>query len=561
MATTTHETRGSLRDYLQIIFHRKWYFVIPCVVVFFTATIGSFFLPKYYQSSVLVLAEEENPVNPLATKEPTYVSVTGHRPKLAEHLKTLTEKILNYSHLLVLVKTLGIDKGITDQDSYEKLLSGIRKRTDVRVRSQDIFQVSYEDKDPVVSREAARALVNIFIDENKSKKTEQAQEAVKFAEEQAKMYKQRLEESEKALFEFQRQYPMQLPGKEQDYNVTMLTSYQTSLTGVQMNIKEAQNKIDLAKRQLAGREPVIITSEMIDLNPEVSRLNLKLQALQSQQEDIIKAKPDSEEISSLQVEMEDTREQLRLETEKLVDSETPQTAPLFFKRLEQKLRDAQKETDELKVREKNLLGLVRKYEKRIETLPDQDRKLALLTRDTEVNENVYKMLILKVEENELAAAEAEEKGAKYTILDDARLPLKPSKPQILLIAVAAFAMGVLSGFGYVLMAELADHSFRGVEDAKKFLKYQILGSVIAIVDPNEVLVRRTRYRTIGVTVMVLYIVFFAIAATYSNTKQEEAKDKVIEIASKERNPGYKLAKNDKTIKKDITRILNMRSEY
>jgi polysaccharide chain length determinant protein (PEP-CTERM system associated) len=539
MPTTTQETQGSLRDYLQIIFHRRWFFVMPFVIVFFTASIGSFFLPKYYQSSVLVLVEQEKPVNPLATKEPTYVSESGQPPTLAEQLKTLTEKILSYPHLLVLVKTLGVDKGVTDQVAYEKLLMGIRKRAEVKMRAPDVFQVSYEDKDPVISRDAVRTLVKIFIDENKSKKTEQAQEAVKFAEEQAQIYKKKLEESEKALFEFRAQYPMQLPGKELDYNVSMLTNYQTSLTAIQMSIKEGQNKIDLAKRQLAGREPVIITSETIDLNPAVSRLNSKLQSLQSQQEELAKTKPDSPDIASSQVEMEDTREQLRLETEKLVGSDTSQTAPLFYKRLEQRLKDAQKETNELKAREKNLQELVKEYEKRIETLPEQDRTLALLTRDNEVNENIYKMLILKVEENKLATAEAEEKGTKYTILDDARLPLKPSSPQILLIGIVAFVLGVLCGFGYVFMAEFADHSFRGMEDARAFLKFEILGGVAAIVDRNEVMARKTQHRVIAVMVIILYIVFFAVAATYSNMKQEEVKNKVIDMANKEKAPEAK----------------------
>ncbi|MDD5072255.1 MAG: GNVR domain-containing protein [Candidatus Omnitrophica bacterium] len=534
MTMTTHEDQGSLRDYLQIIFHRRWFFMMPFVIVFFTASIGSFFLPKYYQSAVLVLVEEEKPINPLATKEPTYVSVTGQPPTLSEQLKTLTEKLLSYPHLLVLVKTLGLDKGIADQASYEKLLMGIRKRAEVKMRSPDVFQISYEDKNPVVSRDSVRTLVKIFIDENKSKKTEQAKDAVKFAEQHAQLYKKKLEDSEKALFEFRAQYPMQLPGKELDYNVSMLTNYQTSLTAIQMSIKEAQNKIDLVKRQLAGREPVIITAESIDLNPAVSRLNSKLQSLQSQQEELIKTTPDSPDISSLQVEMEETRDQLRLETEKLVGGETAQTAPLFYKRLEQRLRDAQKEADELRVREKNLQGLVSEYEKRIETLPEQDRKLALLTRDTEVNDNIYKMLVLKVEENKLATSEAEEKGTKYTILDDARLPLKPSKPQILLIGIVAFILGILSGFGCVFMAEFADHSFRGVEDARAFLKFEILGGVAAIVDRNEVMARNARQRVVGVTVVILYIVFFAVAATYSNMRQEEVKNKVIEIANKEK---------------------------
>lgn len=534
MTMTTQEIQGSLRDYLQIIFHRRWFFVMPFVIVFFTATIGSFFLPKYYKSSILVLVEEEKPVNPLATKEMPYISPTGQPPTLSEQLKTLTEKMLSYTHLLVLAKTLGLDKGVTDQVSYDKLLMGIRNRSDVRMRAPDVFQISYEDKDPVSSRDVVKTLVKIFMDENKSKKTEQAQTAIKFAEEQAQLYKKKLEESEKALFEFKAQYPMQLPGKELDYNVSMLTNYQTSLTAVEMNLKEAQNKTDLVKKQLAGREPVIITSETIDLNPAVSRLNSRLQELESKMDDLLGKQPDSPDIASLQVEIEDMREQLRLEAEKIVGSDTAQTAPLFYKRLEQKLKDAQKETDELKARKKNLESLVKEYEKRVESLPEQDRKLALLMRDTEVNENIYKMLVFKVEENKLAAAEVEEKGTKYTILDNARIPLKPSKPEILLIGVVALILGVLSGFGCVFLTEFADHSFRGVEDAKAFLRFEILGGVSAIVDRNEVLIRKAKQRVIAGLTVVLYVVFFAVAATYSNIKQDEVKNRVIEIANREK---------------------------
>lgn len=538
MTTTTHEAQSSLRDYLQIIFHRKWFFAVPFFIIFFTATIGSFFLPKYFESSVLILVEEEKPVNPLA-KEIPHVSPTGLPPTLAEQLKTLTEKILSYPHLLVLVKTLDLDKGVADQVAYEKLLLGIRKRADVRMKSPDVFQVSYEDRDPVASRDVVKTLIKIFVDENKSKKTQQAQTAIKFAEEQAQLYKKKLEDSEKALYEFRAQYPMQLPGKEVDYSVSMLTNYQISLTSIEMNLKEAQNKVDLVKKQLAGREPVIISSETIDLNPAVNRLNAKLQEAQSNLDDLMTNKPDSPDITPLQIEMEDIREKLRLETEKLVGSDTAQTAPLFYKRLEQKLKDAQKEADELRSRKKNLEGLVKEYEQRIESLPDQERKLALLTRDTEVNENVYRMLLLKVEENKLATAEAEEKGTKYTILEDARLPLKPSKPEILLIGIVAFILGVISGFGCVFLAEFADHSFKGIEDAKPFLKFEILGGVTAIIDRNEIVARRAKQRVIVISMLVLYAVFFAIAATSSNIKQEQVKNKVIEIANREKAAGAK----------------------
>lgn len=532
MATATEKIQGSLRDYLQLIFQRRWFFLMPFVIVFFTATIGSFFLPKYYKSSILILVEEEKPVNPLV-RELTYVT-PGPQPSLVEQLKTLTEKILSYPHLITLVRRLGVDKGIADTVAYEKMILGIRKRTSVKMKAPDVFQISYEDKNPILARRLVDTLMQIFIDESVSKKTREAEVAIKFAEEQAQIYKKKLEESERALYEYRSKYALQLPGKDEDLNVAMLTNYQTALTTVEMNIKEAENKIELFKRQLAGQEAVIISSEMIDLNPSVVRLNTKLQELQAKLDNLMATDPNLPEIMDIQIEMEDIREKLRLETEKIVDSETAQTAPLFYQRLEQKLKDAQREADDLKQRKKNLEKLVNEYEAKIETLPEQARELARLTRDSEVNENIYKMLLLKVEENRLTAEEVKEKGTKYTILETARLPLKPSKPDILITGIVAFILGVLSGFGCVFLAEFADHSFRGVEDARAFLDLPILGGISDIADAGAMSAARARQRTVAILVILLFIVLFAVAAITSNIKQSKVIKEVLSVADKEK---------------------------
>lgn len=532
MEGTTEKIQVSLKDYLQIIFHRKWFFMLPFVIVFFTATIGSFFLPKYYRSSVLILVEEEKPVNPLARELP-YVT-TGPAPTLAEQLKTLTEKILSYPHLITLVKFLQLDKGITDPMAYEKLILGIRKRTEVKMKSPEVFQISYEDKNPKMSRTLINILIQIFIEENVSKKTKEAEVAVKFAEEQAQIYKKKLEESEKALYESRSKYPLQLPGKEQDLNVSMLINYQTSLTSIDMNLREVGNRIDLLKRQLAGHEPVIISQEMIDLNPAVTRLNAKLQDLQSRLDELTTNNPDSPKILDIQIEMEDVREKLRFETEKLVDSETADTAPLFYQRLEQKLKDAQRDADDLMARKKNLEKLVAEYEEKIESLPEQEKELAHLMRDTRVNENIYEMLRMKVEENRLTAEEVKEKGTKYTILERARLPLKPSKPQILLTSIVAFILGMLSGFGCVFLAEFADHSFKGVEDAKRFLELPVLGSIPTIVNGDILQMIRSRHRRIAILVIIFFIVFFIIAVITSNIRQSKVTEEILKTAITEK---------------------------
>jgi len=532
MDITTEKIQASLRDYLQMIFHRKWFFILPFVIVFFTATIGSFFLPKYYRSSILILIEEEKPVNPLARELP--YTWSGPPPTLAEQLKTFTEKILSYPHLIALVRTLGLDKQITDPMAYEKLIKGIRNRSEVKIKAPDVFQVSYEDKDPKMSRDIIDTMVKIFIEENISKKTDDATLAVKFGEEQAQIYKKNLEESEKALYEFRSKYPLQLPGKEVDLNVSLLINYQTSLTAIEMSLKEVENKIDLLKRQLAGYEPVIISADMIDLNPAVTRLNARLQDLQAALDTLMTTDPESPKILDIQIEMDDIREKLRLETEKLVDSETMNTAPLFYQRLEQKLKDAQRDANDLRTRKENLEKLVKEYEQKIESLSEQEKELARLTRDNRVNENIYEMLRMKVEENRLTAEEVKEKGTKYTILEKARLPLKPSKPQILLTAIVAFILGMLSGFGCVFLAEFADHSFRDVEDAKRFLKMPILGSISTIVDTNGLTQMRARQRRIAFSITIFFILFFIIALITSYIRQSKITEEIIKTTISER---------------------------
>jgi polysaccharide chain length determinant protein (PEP-CTERM system associated) len=482
-----------------------------------------------------MLVEEEKPVNPLLVRElQQYGVIPGQQATLAEQLKTLTEKILNYPHLIKLVRDLNLDKGVTDPAAYEGLIYGIRKRTEVKLKAPDVFQISYEDKDPKMARAIIGTLIQIFIDENVSKKTEEAMLAVKFAEEQAQLYKKKLEDSERALFEFKSKYPLQQPGKEVDLNVSMLINYQTALTGVEMNLKEAANKIDLLKRQLAGQEAVIISSEMMDLNPAVANLNAKLQDLQSRRDTLMATNPDSPDLTDIEIEIEDVRERLRLETEKMVDSETSQTAPLFYQRLEQKLKDAQKEEENLLARKKELTSLVAEYEGKIESLPEQEKNLAHLTRDNEVNDNIYKMLRMKVEENRLTGEEVKEKGTKYMILEKARLPLKPSKPQILVTSVVAFILGMLSGFGCVFLSEYGDHSFRGAEDAKRFLDLPILGTIPTIRDGDILQAMRRRHRRIAISMTIFFVVLFIVAVISSEVRQSKIADEIIKTAISEK---------------------------
>lgn len=531
MATSTEKIQVSLRDYLQIIFRRKKFFLLPFIIIFLTATIGSFFLPRYYQSSAMILIEEEEVVNPLVRD--VYRSPA---PALDEQIMTLSSQILSFPHLITAIRKLGLDKGITSPLAYEELVRGIRKRADIKMRALDVFQISYEDKRPGLSQRLVNTLIEIFIEDATTAKKKRVLVGVEFATAQAELYKKALEESENALYEFKKKYPLQLPGRETSVNVDMLINYQTSLTSVEMALNEAEKELNLLRRQISGQEPVIISSDMINLNPIVNRLYSKLEDLQLRLDTLLTEDPGSPEILDVQLEIEDTREKLRLETEKSVDIGTVETAPLFYQRLKQKFKDAQEDVDKLKVRKEKLEGLVKEYEIRIGTLSEQEREYVRLMRDASVNRNIYEMLLMKAEENRLTAEEMKEKGTRYEIIEDARMPLRPSKPRKLLIGIVAFIIGGLSGFGCVFLAEFSDHSFHGVEDAKKFLGLPILGSIAKITNREEIAAQKAREKRTTIILIGLFLLLIVTAIVSSFIQERKITQEIIETEIWETSP-------------------------
>lgn len=514
----------TIRDYLFILFHRKKYFLLPALIVFFTASIGSFFLPKYYSASVIVFVQEEKVINPLAPK-PTYVATAP--VNLVEQLKTLTEQILNYPQLIMVIKDLGLDKNITSPLEMEKLIFTIRKKTDVGLRSPDVFEVSYEDKDPKRAQELVNTLLKNFINFNAKKREDLALMGAKFAESQAAIYQKKLEESENAFYEYKKKFPLQTPGKDTDINVSLLINYQTALTNVELALKETEEGLSRIKKQLSGRSPVPMSEELLKSQPIIESLNQQLKNAQLQLDDLMQQDPGSDKILDLELIIDDLRRRLAEETEKMVDMQTPQTAPFLYRQLEERYYELTNTVEDLRRREKQFKVLVDEYEHRIETLPEQDRIYANLLRDNRVNSNIYEMLRLKVEENRLDAIELQQKGTRYEIIEEARLPLKPSKPQKLLISIVAMFLGILAGLGCVFLVEMSDHSFRNVEDARKFLDIPVIGSTMKMLTQKEVNESIRNRRWLTFILVLIFLVFIIVAVTFSYFQEKQLTERII----------------------------------
>ncbi|MGE5280311.1 MAG: GNVR domain-containing protein [Deltaproteobacteria bacterium] len=124
-----------------------------------------------------------------------------------------------------------------------------------------------------------------------------------------------------------------------------------------------------------------------------------------------------------------------------------------------------------------------------------DKMDSTVARDAQVNENIYNMLLQRLETAKITQRlEASKQGTRYTVLDPPRLPLKPIRPNKPLIVFLGAFLGISLGVGLVLLSEFTDRSILSIDDAKEFLEYPILGGISKILTEEDIAVSRSRSR-------------------------------------------------------------------
>jgi uncharacterized protein involved in exopolysaccharide biosynthesis len=135
-------------------------------------------------------------------------------------------------------------------------------------------------------------------------------------------------------------------------------------------------------------------------------------------------------------------------------------------------------------------------------------------RDEDVTKKLYNTLLERLETAKITQRlEASKEGTRYTVLDPARLPLSPVKPNKFMVLVMGLFVGIGAGIGLVLLMEMFDHSFLGIDEAKAFFELPIFGAVSRIITQEDLKAQKLRSAQITAisaitgAVLLVFIVF------------------------------------------------------
>jgi uncharacterized protein involved in exopolysaccharide biosynthesis len=141
------------------------------------------------------------------------------------------------------------------------------------------------------------------------------------------------------------------------------------------------------------------------------------------------------------------------------------------------------EAERLRGEEKKLKEEIILYQKRIEDTPKLEQELSLLNRDYDLLKTTYNSLKDKKMQSQMAEnLEKKQQGEQFKILDPARYPEKPVKPDRDRILMMGAFIGLAAGLGLAWFRENLDQSFHSEEELQVDLGLPILATLPNMMD-------------------------------------------------------------------------------
>jgi len=493
------EKSFNVHDYIEIFLRRIWYIIIPFVMVSAGAATYAIISPKEYRASTLILVTPQKV--PETFVRPTVTS------KIEDRLSSINQEIMSRTRLEQVISEFKLYPEESKSKSTEEIVESMRKNIEVEIKGKDgYFTISYVGRDPRIITTVANKLASLFIEENLKLREQQAQGTSEFLSIELNATKAKLDEQEVAITQFRRSHLGELP-EQRDTNVKVLEQLQLLYQRIGENLRSAQDRKLVIQKQMSDVELLLASSPGMQegagspLIPWKDPRETQLEQLRNQLADLqskySEKHPDiltvKRRIAELKAKIEKDESENKTE-EKIATTEL--VAPKReakkerkdekwelhlnprYKEMEGQLIATQLEIKRLKEEEGKVKAQIDIYRRNIENTALREQQMTLITRDYQNTKENYQTLLKKSQEAQQAEnLERRQKGEQFRVIDPARIPEKPFRPDVPKLVLFGLLLGMGSGFGLAFLREQMDHSFRDAEDLEATLGFKVLTNI------------------------------------------------------------------------------------
>jgi succinoglycan biosynthesis transport protein ExoP len=450
-----------LRDYLRIIFKRRYTVFTFFIIVFIVVLIGTLSTTPVYRASTRVLIEKVEPSN-LSMMYPYYM------PYDPEFYETQYQLIKSTSVAQKVVKMLSLEtayesyfkdakKVFTNDnlDSRTNMLADIISGgiTVSPIKNSKIVNISYMSTNPDFATLVANTVAKAYIEEILDMKMSSTRYALEWMTKKAEEEKSKLAKSEMALQEYMRANDIVTLQDKIAITPEKLTEFNTQLIRAETRRKELEalyNKVMKVNLRDAETIPAIASDPT-------------LQSLRSQ---ILQAEQNIEELSKKYGKKHPAMIRAKEELNVLQDKRVQQT--------KRAIESIKNEYELARANETSLRGMLSSTKAEALNLNEKFIQYGVLTREVETNRQLYDALIKRIKEQSVTE---EIQTVNVWVVEKAERPQSPVKPKKSLNILLGIIVGLFGGVGLAFFFEYLDNTIKSPEEVETRLGVPVLGTV------------------------------------------------------------------------------------
>ena len=324
-----------------------------------------------------------------------------------------------------------------------------------RVPNTRLMDVSFESTDPQFAARMVNAHLETYIEQNYRRSYEATTQASRWLAGQLDELKIKVEKSENARIEYERQNQIWTVDDKQTMTTQRLGDLNKELTDAQSDRIKKQALYEFAKAGELEAVPQLRNNAVLqDLQRRRSDLSIQYTDAVNQYG------PNFPKVQRIQAQIKDVNEQITRQSKSvIVELENDYRAALQLEELRSKTLDQQKA-------DTNVMS-----EKMVQ--------YNILRREAEANKALYDGLLTKLKE---AGISAGLRSSNVRIVDPAMIPSTPARPAKARNIALAFLVGLVGGIGLALLREYLDNTVKTPDDVETLARLPSLAVLPAFGD-------------------------------------------------------------------------------
>ena len=510
----------------EIVRRRRWQFLLPFFCGWVLVWGVSWLIPSTYRSGTLILVEQPS--------VPEKYVVSNIDSDIQQQLDSITQQILSRTRLLRIIESLGLYAKDRKHKNPDDLVETMRKDIEIELSHGDdkklsAFNIYYANRDPKMAQAATAELANLFITENLEQRQKRSENTTSFLEDQLDQARAKLTAQEAKLRVFKDQHLGELPTQSQS-NLQILA-------GLQNQVQTNQDSLNRAKQQNTYLESLINQyramaggskagetggpAGLATIDKELAQLKAQLADLTSHYTDRY---PDVRKTKEQIARTEKMRDRIVAEMNAPVNNSSP--APVATQSLEPKSGPMLELESQLKANRLEIANReaeikderikINQYQARLNMAPVMEQQFADITRDYDQSKTDYESLLAKKNQSEMSTdLEKTQQAEHFRMLDPPNRPVKPYKPNRLLLCGAGLAVGLVFGGAFAFSQEKLSGKIYSEREIKKLVPFDVIAEIPSIESPAEQSAnRRDTWIAAAAAVAIMGFILLGSAVTY-----------------------------------------------